>query len=136
VDIDFAENHEIVHVWEISSQHWSHDQLTFFVSTSKYLVDADFWKRTGTTAVGQNVICEHSGESFFAEVAGFEGNGESVVSIYHVKTPSGDQVPIQRQYPRWRNERTVAHVFATGDQNHDTHAVQRLWWSSNDGFTM
>jgi len=133
VDIDFAENHEIVHVWEISSQHWSHDQLTFFVSTSKYLVDADFWKSRGTTAVGQNMICEHSGESLFAEAFGFEGNGEFVVSMYHVKTPSGDQVSIQRQYPRW-NKRTVAHVFATGDKNTTRMLSSVSWSSSNDGF--
>mmetsp|Transcript_8519 Transcript_8519/g.26222 ORF Transcript_8519/g.26222 Transcript_8519/m.26222 type:complete len:200 (+) Transcript_8519:3125-3724(+) len=31
---------------------------------------------------------------------------------------------MERRFLRWRNEKTVAHVFATADRKHDTHAVQ------------
>jgi hypothetical protein len=36
VDMDFAENYEIVHKIEIQSQHWSHQQVTLFIVIAHY----------------------------------------------------------------------------------------------------
>mmetsp|Transcript_8519 Transcript_8519/g.26221 ORF Transcript_8519/g.26221 Transcript_8519/m.26221 type:complete len:1010 (+) Transcript_8519:198-3227(+) len=83
-DIDFAENYDIRHLREIQSQHWSHNQMTLFISIFKYLVTNDFNKTSGKIKAGEKVTCERAGVSIFAKVVG--GDGEFSDSIYHVET--------------------------------------------------
>ena len=61
-DIDFAENYDIIHGREIQSQHWSHKQLTLFISIVSYLVRADFEAKVGKIPKGEKVTVETMGE--------------------------------------------------------------------------
>ena len=43
VDMDFAENYEIVHKVEVQSEHWSHQQVTLYIVITHFK-DAGSWK--------------------------------------------------------------------------------------------
>ena len=131
-DIDFAENYDIIHALEIQSAHWSHKQLTLFISINSYLVAASFNADDGQLAHGTKVTVEPNGKgvvegSYFATVVA--GSGAAKDGAYEVMAPDDEGNPsrpvaVARKLLRHRDERTVAYVFATGDRKHDTHAVQ------------
>ena len=146
-DIDFAENYDIIHALEIQSAHWSHKQLTLFISINSYLLKSSWDKEDGAIAPDTHVTVEPNGKgeargSFFATVVA--GTGAQADDIYEVETPSDDGTPsrrvsLPRKLLRHRDEKTVAYVFATGDRKHDTHAVQHFliemmtWFKSETG---
>ena len=135
-DVDFAENYEIVHALEIQSAHWSHKQLTLFISINSYLVKESWDAEDGALPVGCKVTVEPNdkgvvdGSYFDTVVEGGDGSGRDGKCT--VETP-GDEGQPSRRVPdvprhalRRRDERTTAYVFATGDRKHDTHAVQKF----------
>lgn len=149
-DIDFAENYDIIHALEIQSAHWSHKQLTLFISISSYLIKASWDDNHSALPIGAQVTVEPHGEgearaSYFATVVAVPGTVAGVSGdTYEVETPADDgapprRVPVARRLLRHRDERTVAYVFATGDRKHDTHAVQHFliemmtWFKSSTG---
>ena len=102
--------------------------LTLFISIFSYIPHTDFYATTGQIAVGQHVTVESMGEenAFFATVLRFEDDGKGEATIYHLENEAGERIAAQRKHLRWRNEKRIAHIFATGDRKHDTHAVQHF----------
>ena len=104
--------------------HWSHKQLTLFISIVAYLVSVDFFATTGKLKEGSEVTVEAAGaEPFWARVVELP-EGDSL--IYKLEDEDSKVSWHARGDLRWRNKKTIAFAFATGDRKHDTHAVQHF----------
>ena len=64
VDMDFAENYEVLHRVEIQSEHWNHQQVTLYIVISHFRQNGKW-----TSEAHVFVSADHSHDTYFVQRA-------------------------------------------------------------------
>jgi hypothetical protein len=118
---------------EFQSNYWSHKSMSLFISISSYIDSDIFFGDHKPIPDGASVTVEDGSSVPYHAVVKSTGT-EGFCNVVCTGDENSTVLTVPRAQCRHRVERSIAHVFATGDRLHDSSATQHFMTLQMDWF--